>query len=159
MTGETLLYILRRLLISTVTILGVLTLVFIFIRTVPGDPARNVLGDTAIEEDVLAFRSKHNLDSPLHVQYLLYMQAIFDGSLGYTYDAAENETRVSALILKNFPATLELALFSMLVALIIAVPFGMFAAYRRGRLVDRLSTILSLSGAAIPAFFLRPALH
>ncbi|MBM4320575.1 MAG: ABC transporter permease [Deltaproteobacteria bacterium] len=149
-------FLLRRLLASLVVVLGVPTLVFGVIRMAPGDPAETILGEQALPGDKARWRALRHLDEPLHVQYGYFLAAIADGSLGTDY---ENQQRtVSSKLLHHFPATLQLALAALAVALLISLPLGLLAALRQYSWIDHGSMVLALLGISMPAFWLGPML-
>jgi len=148
--------LLRRLLTSLVVIVGVPTLVFAVIRMAPGDPADTILGEQALQVDKARWRELRHLDEPLHVQYGYFVASIFDGSLGTDY---ENQQRtVSATLLEHFPATLQLALAGMAVAIALAIPLGVVSALRQYSWVDHSAMLLALLGISMPNFWLGPML-
>ncbi len=149
-------FLLRRLLTSLVVIVGVPTLVFAVIRMAPGDPADTILGEQALQVDKARWRELRHLDEPLHVQYGYFVASIFDGSLGTDY---ENQQRtVSATLLEHFPATLQLALAGMAVAIALAIPLGVVSALRQYSWVDHSAMLLALLGISMPNFWLGPML-
>ena len=133
----------------------VATLVFSLIHLIPGDPVELMLGDGAQLADVVALREKLGLERPLWEQYVTFMTGLLQGDLGASlhYDKP-----VTSLLAQHFPATLELAMTSMLIALLIAVPLGTIAALYRNRWIDHVSRFLSLSGVSMPNFWLGPML-
>jgi len=151
-------FLLKRLFGATIAIVGALTLVFIALRAAPGDPADNILGDEAPETAKVEFRKRLHLDQPLHVQYGLFWSNVANGTLGISYEVSDQRKPVSELIGNVLPATIELALAAMLVALIIALPFGVTAAIHQRKLWDNVSMIIALLGVAMPVFWLGPML-
>lgn len=129
----------------------VVTLVFVPMRLIPGDPATVLLGVEATEAQRAAFRARLGLDAPLHVQYLRYLGRLVHGDLGRSISYREE---VATLLARTVPATLELASAALLLALLIAVPLGVLAAVFRGGALDWLSTLLAVGGAAVPGFWL-----
>jgi len=146
-------YLARRLALTIPVLLGVATLVFLLIHMVPGDPAQAMLGEGASPQDVTALRARLGLDLPLHVQYGHFLMALVRGDLGTSLRTGEP---VARSITDRMPATAELALAAMLVALLIAVPLGVAAAVWRGTLVDHTAMTLALAGISIPNFWLGP---
>jgi peptide/nickel transport system permease protein len=122
---------------------------------IPGDPVELMLGDGAQAADVEALRQRLGLDRPLLQQYLSFMGGLLHGSLG---DSLHYARPVTELIAAHFPATLELALASLLIALLISLPVGTLAALRRDGWVDHLSRFVSLLGVSMPNFWLGPML-
>jgi peptide/nickel transport system permease protein len=148
-------FLLRRLLLTIPVLLGVATLVFSLIHLIPGDPVQAMLGDSASPQDVDALRERLGLNRPLYVQYASFMKGAVTGDLG---TSIRTNQKVTAAIAERMPATFELALASMLVALLIALPLGIVAAVRAGTAVDHLATTLSLVGISMPTFWLGPLL-
>jgi peptide/nickel transport system permease protein len=148
-------YLFQRFLLFLPTLAGALTLVFFLIHLVPGDPIEVMLGETASSTDKESLRRELGLDQPLGAQYVDFLTRLVAGDLGHSLYEKGN---VSDLILARFPATLELTLAAMAVALLIAFPLGILAAVYRGSWIDRLSLSFSLLGLAMPNFWLGPLL-
>ncbi|HET9469451.1 MAG TPA: nickel ABC transporter permease [Vicinamibacterales bacterium] len=148
-------YLIRRLLLTVPVLLGVATLVFSLIHFIPGDPAQAMLGEGAAPEDVAQLRARLGLDKPLLVQYGAFLQGLVRGDLGVSL---RNDQPVLQQILERMPATAELALASMAVAVLIALPLGIIAAVWRGTAVDYSAMTLSLVGISVPNFWLGPLL-
>jgi peptide/nickel transport system permease protein len=150
------LYFFFSRLISTLTvILGVVTLVFLLIHLVPGDPVQAMLGETARPADLEALRISLGLEQPLLTQWWLYMSNLVQGNLGHSLYSKEP---ILDILLERFPATLELAAAGLLVAILIAFPFGSIAALRKDSIYDHGSMVFSLLGVSIPNFWLGPLL-
>lgn len=150
-----LVYFLKRLLTLIPVCLGVLILIASLTRLVPGDPAEAILGDYASEADKQKLRAELNLDGPLHQQISDYLKAVATGDLGKSFVYSEP---VADMIIARLPATIELALVSLLVALLIALPAGLISAYYEGSLTDFTAMSLAIAGVAIPNFWLGPVL-
>ena len=148
-------YVLRRLGQIVPIALLVATLVFSLIHMIPGDPVEMMLGDGAQRAEVEELRAKLGLDRPLGQQYLEFLSGLVRLDLGVALHRGEP---VVDLLAEVFPATLELALASMLVALLIALPLGVMAAIHRHGWIDNLSRMLALLGVSIPNFWLGPML-
>ena len=148
-------YILKRLLLLVPTVLGVVTLVFFLIHMIPGDPVEVMLGETAQHVDKEKLRSDLGLDKPVAVQYKNFIKGVFTGSLGESYFYKKGVVKIIA---ERIPATVELALVSMLVAVIISIPIGIISAVRRHSYIDTTSMFLSLLGVSMPNFWLGPIL-
>lgn len=148
-------YLVRRLLLTIPVLLGVATLVFALIHFIPGDPAQAMLGEGAAPEEVAQLRQRLGLDRPLLVQYSSYLTGLVRGDLGVSL---RNDQPVLHQILERMPATAELALASMLVAVLFALPLGIIAAVRRGTFIDFGAMTLALIGISIPNFWLGPLL-
>jgi peptide/nickel transport system permease protein len=148
-------YLIRRLLLTIPVLLGVATLVFSLIHFIPGDPAQAMLGEGAAPEDVAQLRQRLGLDRPLLVQYGSFLQGLIRGDLGVSL---RNDEPVMRQILERMPATAELAIASMAIAVLIALPLGIIAAVWRGTAVDHGAMTLSLVGISVPNFWLGPLL-
>jgi ABC-type dipeptide/oligopeptide/nickel transport system permease component len=148
-------YLIRRILLTIPVILGVATLVFSLIHLVPGDPAEAMLGEGASPKDVAELRTKLGLDRPLLEQYGRFMSGMIRGDLGISFRTSQP---VTTAIAERVPATVELALASMAVAMLIAVPLGIIAAVRRGTFADYTAMTVALAGISIPNFWLGPML-
>lgn len=148
-------YLLRRLAQIVPLVLLVATLVFSLVHLIPGDPVEMMLGEGAQRGDVERLRSELGLDRPLVEQYASYLGGLIHADLGTSLHFREP---VTTLLLRHYPATLELAAASMVVALLIALPLGILAAYYRGGGVDHLSRFFALLGVSMPNFWLGPVL-
>jgi len=148
-------FLARRLLGLISVLLGVITIVFLIIHLVPGDPARIMLGENALPSDVEALRESLGLNRPLIVQYFDFFAKLFQGDLGRSFNTGQP---VLNAIIERFPATLILTAASMFFAVIIAVPIGIITAAKRNTVVDNLGMIFSLIGVSMPAFWLGPIL-
>jgi peptide/nickel transport system permease protein len=148
-------FVARRLALTIPVLLGVATLVFALIHLIPGDPAQAMLGEAAPQADVDALRRQLGLDRPLLEQYGDFLAGAITGDLG---TSLRTGTPVSAQIAERLPATFELALAAMLVAIALALPLGIAAAAWRGTLVDHAAMTLALAGMSIPNFWLGPLL-
>jgi ABC-type dipeptide/oligopeptide/nickel transport system permease component len=148
-------YLTRRLLLTLPVFLGVATLVFSLIHLVPGDPAQAMLGEGASAKDVAELRARLGLDRPLLQQYVLFLAGVVRGDLGTSFRTGQP---VTTAILERVPATVELALASMAVAIVVALPLGIIAAVRHGTMADHASMTLALAGISIPNFWLGPML-
>jgi ABC-type dipeptide/oligopeptide/nickel transport system permease component len=148
-------FLVRRLVLAIPVLLGVATLVFSLIHLIPGDPVQAMLGDAASPESVIELRTRLGLNRPLHVQYAAFLMGVARGDLGVSLRTNE---RVSSAIAARLPATVELALAAMLVAVVIAIPTGIVAAVWSGTGVDHAATTLALVGLSMPTFWLGPLL-
>ena len=148
-------FLARRVLLTIPVLLGVATLVFSLIHLIPGDPVQAMLGDAASPESVVELRIKLGLDRPLYVQYAAFLAGLAKGNLGTSLRTNEP---VTSAIAARLPATIELALAAMLVAVAIAIPLGIIAAVWAGTGVDHAATTLALVGISMPNFWLGPLL-
>ncbi len=145
----------RRLLFALPVVWLVVSLVFLLIHFVPGDPILQMLGDGATPADVGALRHQYGLDLPLWQQYLHYWNAVLHGNLGSSIRLHDT---VAHLIVARYPYTLALTLAALLLALLLALPAGIAAAVWRGRWLDQLLAVVSLGGLSVPGLVLGPVL-
>lgn len=148
-------FLARRILLTLPVLLGVATLVFSLLHLVPGDPAQAMLGDAASPSDVVELRRRLGLDRPLVEQYVQFLGGVVRGDLGVSFRT--NQPVVSA-IAERLPATLELAVAALAVALIVAIPLGIAAAVWAGTSIDHAATTTALLGISMPSFWLGPLL-
>lgn len=144
-------YALRRLFGLIPVLFGISLLVFTFLRLIPGDPAVVMLGERASEEQVQALRERLGLNESLPIQYLAFLRQLVTGDLG---NSVFSNLPVAEELAKRWPATFELAVAATLVAVILGIPIGIFAAVRKNSLWDNLATSLSLVGVSLPVFWL-----
>lgn len=147
--------LLTRLSSTVIVIFGVISLVFLLIHLVPGDPVDVMLGENAQMADREALREALGLNRPIGQQLITYIGNLLQGDLG---QSLHSRTSVSSMILERFPATLQLALVSLLVSCLIAFPLGIVAALNRGKAWDKVAMGVSLLGVSIPNFLLGPML-
>ena len=170
-----LLGLLRRAGLLILVVWTVVSLVTILIELVPGDPAAAVLGDQATPEQLAQFRSRHGLDRPpfffgfpqdtdrqrhyhwygVDNRYVDYWIAILHGDLGSSF---RTDRPVIDLILERYPATIELAIAAMLIAISIAIPLGVIAGKNRGTWLDNGLSVIALVGISLPSFVIGPML-
>ena len=148
-------FLIRRLLLTVPVLLGVATLVFSLIHLVPGDPVQAMLGESASPRDVEIVRRQLGLDRPLHVQYAIFLKGAAQGDLGTSLRTGEP---VVTAIAVRMPATVQLAMAALCLAVSIAVPLGIIAAVRAGTRVDYAATTLALAGISMPNFWIGPLL-
>ncbi len=148
-------YIIRRLLQMIPVTLGILTLVFSLIHLIPGDPAAAVAGEGARPEDIAQVRKALGLDQPLWKQYVTYLNNVAHGDLGRSFRTNE---KVSKEIMERYPATLQLAFGSMVVALLVAFPLGIISAIYRNSWIDNVARFFALIGVSMPSFWFGPLL-
>jgi len=142
-------YLFRRLLGMVVVIFLVLTIAFVLVRLAPGDPAALMLGPDATPEDVVELRERLGLNQPISVQYLSFVGNALQGDLG---DSLFFNAPVTSVLADRAEPTIFLALFSLLFALIIATPIGIYAAYRRGSFADQSAITSAMLAASVPSF-------
>jgi peptide/nickel transport system permease protein len=160
-------YILRRLISVIPTLIGVTLVIFLFQRLIPGDPAVAMLGEHATEENVARIREQFGLNRPPFLdrdaladgdlagffdsQYVRYFRRLVHLDLG---DSIHRRIAVAETLKERFPATLELSLLSMMIALMIGIPAGIASASRRNSTIDGVTMVGSLIGVSMPIFWL-----
>lgn len=148
-------YLTNRLLFLIPTLYVVVTLVFFLVHLIPGDPVDAILGERAMPADRARLVKEMHLDQPLWVQHSFFIAGLLEGNLGRSlYD----RTPVNTLIKEKFGATFKLAVFSMAVAIALAIPLGLISAVKKDRWEDHSAMLLALLGISIPNFYLGPLL-
>ena len=143
-------YLLRRL-VGTIPVMVLISLlVFLLIQAAPGDPTLMLLGEDSTAEDIAEARERWGLDQPVYVQYIKFFMSAAQGNLGrsFKYDEA-----VLDVIINRIPATLELAAASLIIAVIFAIPLGVWAAAKPNSWVDNAGTTFGLFGISMPSFW------
>src|SRR6478752_4674077 len=148
-------YLLQRVLYTLPVLWLVVSVVFLLIHLIPGDPILQMLGEGAPGADVAATRHAYGLDLPLGQQYLHYWKGVLHGDLGLSLRFNQS---VSRLIAQRYPYTLQLTLAALMVAILVSIPAGVRSAQRRGRWDDKLLSVVSLFGLSFPNFALGPIL-
>jgi ABC-type dipeptide/oligopeptide/nickel transport system permease component len=146
---------LQRILYTLPALWLILTMVFLLIHIVPGDPVLQMLGQDARAEDLAQLRHSLGLDQPLGLQYVQYFEGLARGDWG---QSLRYSAPVFPIVMRRFPATLELSLAALAVCIAIAIPAGVFSARRRGSTADRATSFLTLLGLSVPNFALGPVL-
>jgi len=147
--------LLTRVLYTLPVLWLVVSVVFLLIHLVPGDPISQMLGEGAPVADLAATRHAYGLDVPLGRQYVNYWNGVLHGDLGPSLRFNQS---VSSLILHRYPYTLQLTVAALLVGIIISIPAGVRSAQHRGRWDDKLLSVVSLFGLSFPNFALGPIL-
>jgi ABC-type dipeptide/oligopeptide/nickel transport system permease component len=142
-------YILRRLLAAIPTLLAVLTLVFVLVRIVPGDPAVAILGDRATPQAVAALQARLGLDKPIWEQYVVFLGQSLRGDFG---SSMVTNRPILADVGAVLPHTIDLTVAAMIIGIAIGVPAGVAAALHRNRWIDVVARMLSLVGLSFPVF-------
>src|SRR4051794_29633641 len=146
-------YIAWRVVSMLVTVFIGAAAVFFAMKAAPGDPALSVLGESATPEAVAEFRSRHNLDAPLPLQFWTWLAAALQGGFGLSLTVAGGR-RISDLILQRLPNTVFIGLFAVAMAVLVSLTAGTIAALRRGQLADTLATTLAVVGISYAVFCL-----
>ena len=144
-------YLLRRLGTSIIVLIGISIFIFLLLHAIFPSPARVVLGLRASGAAVAAWNKQNGFDDPVIVQYLRYMNHLLHGNFGYSY--AENQT-VAALFTERLARSIYLSGISLLIAILIALPLGIFQAVKRNSLGDNIATSLAFILYSMPVFFL-----
>ena len=142
-------YIVRRILAAIPVMLFVALFVFLLLRLSPGDPAAIIAGDTATPEQLAAIRERLGLNDPLYIQFFDWIWRLLQGDFGTSILSG---TPVTQMIAARMEPTISLALTTMFLAIIIAVPLGVIAAWKHGTIVDRLVMAISVMGFSVPVF-------
>jgi peptide/nickel transport system permease protein len=148
-------YVFFRLLYTIPVVWLVVSVVFLLIHLVPGDPIQQMLGEGAASADIEAARKAYGLDVPIGQQYVKYWKGVLRGDLGMSLRFNEN---VGKVIAARYPFTMQLTLAALAVALALSIPAGVRSARRRNRWDDRLLSFVSLLGVSFPNFALGPIL-
>jgi peptide/nickel transport system permease protein len=144
-------FVVRRLLLLVPVLAGLLVLLFLWLRALPGDPARSLLGQRATPASIAAVNRQYGFDQPLPVQFVRYVGQLARGDLGSSTATGEP---VLGSFLQRFPATIELGVAALLFAVVLGIPLGYAAARRAGGLLDTVMVGGSLLGVTVPVFFL-----
>lgn len=143
-------FVVRRLVATIPTLLGIMVAVFIALHLIPGDPVVAMLGDMATPEQVVAVRHELGLDRPLPLQFVSFVEKYLCGELG---NSIRTRRPVAEEISDRFPHTFLLAAAGVFVAVLFGIPLGIIAATRRGSLMDLVTLVLSMTGIAAPVFW------
>ncbi len=141
----------KRLVQMIFLLIGISFIVFISMHLAPGDPASIIGGPTATKTDIAAIQQKLGLNQPLLVQYWHYLKGLLHGNLGYSF---QSQASVAHALMIRLPNTLDLAVASVIVSVIIGIPAGIISALKQNSWLDVFSTGFSLAGISIPNFWL-----
>lgn len=144
-------YIIKKIIFTCIVLVGAATCAFLLLHAIPGDTAEALAGPQATVEDVDNLRRAMELDQPLGKQYVSYMGNLLHGDLGYSY---RTNKPVMEILRSAWPATLQLAVCSMIVAVLLGVPIGIFAAIHRGKIGDTIAMLAAFLGVSMPSFWL-----
>jgi peptide/nickel transport system permease protein len=144
-------YIVRRLLISIPVLFGVVVLVFVVTRLLPGDPCRILLGERATDATCFAFDHSRGLDLPIPQQFVVYLGALSRGDLGSSFRTSQP---VSTLLIERLPMTIELSVFALVFATTVGILLGVVSAYKRNSAIDAITMAGANLGVSIPVFVL-----
>ena len=140
----------QRLMTTIPSVIGVIIVTFLLTRVLPGDTAAYFAGPAASPEAIIEIRSKLGLDKPLPVQFVSYVSALVKGDLGMSLTTGQP---VTADLAQRLPASAELTLAGLLLAMSVALPLGVLAAVRQGSWIDHLCRIVATAGVSLPVFF------
>jgi len=144
-------YVARRLLLGVLVLFGVITITFFLVRVVPSDPAASWVGPRATAQQIEEARKELGLDKPLYVQYWRYISGLVEGDWGYSI---RTKQPVIEDLKAYIPATLELVLLSMVLALIFGIPLGVIAAVKQNGWPDHFCRLFSVASVSLPTFWL-----
>lgn len=144
-------YAIKRFLTIVPVLIGVSLIVFSFTHLIPGDPAVAMLGERATPQRVAEVRTQLGLDKPLYTQYFIYVDKVLHGDLGASILRGDPVLRD---LIRRFPATVELALSAILIAIAVGVPMGIISAVWRNSFFDGFSRLVALTGVSMPIFWL-----
>ena len=143
-------FLLFRFLRLILVIWGTVTLTFFIFRVIPGDPARIVAGIQATPAEIARIRQSMGLNNPPYI-HLDYLNQLLHGNLGFSF---HTESPVLSDLLTRLPATIELALASMIITVAVGIPLGVYAATRKGGIMDQIGRSVSIVGIGMPIFWL-----
>lgn len=144
-------FVLRRLALLVPTLIGLSVLLFFWVRILPGDPARSLLGQRATPAAIAEVNERYGFDEPIWRQYLSYVNALLHGDFGTSIKTKES---VAGVFLEKLPATIELTVAALLFAVVVGIPLGYYAGRRTGGSSDTAIVTVSLLGVVTPVFFL-----
>jgi ABC-type dipeptide/oligopeptide/nickel transport system permease component len=144
-------YLLRRVIATIPVVVLISLLVFLLIHAAPGDPADLLLSEEASPQDIADARRRWGLDQPIYIQYLRFLANILSGDLGTSFRYSDP---VITLIGERLPATIELAVASMLIAIIFGIPLGVWAGAKPNSWADNLGSVFGFFGISMPSFWL-----
>ncbi|MGV9170604.1 MAG: ABC transporter permease [Promethearchaeia archaeon] len=143
-------FVIRRVILAIPVIFGVITIVW-FLSHVIADPVVMYINDNTPASAIEGIREQHGFNDPLYVQYFLYILNLFKGDWGISTSASYNP--VLEVIAKKFPATIELSIFAMVIAIALGIPLGIVSATRKDEPVDHATRVFSLAGVSMPIFW------
>jgi peptide/nickel transport system permease protein len=144
-------YIIKRLLQFIPVLLGISLLVFLLLHLIPGNPALTLLGQDATPKDIARLEKVLGLNQPLYIQFFNFLRNLIHGNLG---ESIFQSVPVSTLIFEHMPATIELALFSMTIAILISIPLGILSAVKQFSWLDYVSMFFAQLGVSMPLFWM-----
>jgi len=145
-----LVYVTKRLLLLVPTLLGVSIVCFTLIRVLPGNPVYMIVGPYATLEEIARVKADLGFDKPIYQQYLIYLNDVLHGDLGYSWHTSQPVARD---LLQRFPLSFELSTISLVIALGVAIPLGVVSAVHRGSWLDHIARVLAVIGVSMPLFW------
>jgi peptide/nickel transport system permease protein len=142
-------FIIRRLVLAIPVVLGVLMITF-FLSFVVGDPIALYTSERTPQNRIAAIRAEHGLDEPIPIQFIIYLRSLFTGDWGYSRTA---RMPVTDAVASFFPATVELSLAAMVIAILVGIPLGIISATKKDKMVDHVTRIIALAGVSMPIFW------
>jgi peptide/nickel transport system permease protein len=144
-------FIIRRLLLSIPVLIGVVAIVFLLVRVVPGDPCQAALQEKANPTTCFEFRERFGLNEPLPVQFVVYMKDLLTGNLG---ESIRTGQPVTEILVQRMPTTIELTIFALIFAVSVGITLGIISAYKRNSVGDVGTMVVANLGVSIPVFVL-----
>jgi len=144
-------FIIKRLALAVLVLISVSIITFFIARVIPSNPAAAWVGPHPTQEQIDIATRRLGLDRPLHIQYLRYMDGLLRGDLG---NSIKTHQPITSDLKVFLPATLELVLFGMLLAILIGIPLGVLSGSNKGSLLDHLTRLVSVAGVSMPTFWL-----
>lgn len=144
-------FVARRLLTAIPVLIGILAVVFVIARLIPGDPCRAALGERATDEICDAYNERYGLDRSIFAQFVIYMGDVLHGDLGESF---RFNKPVTDLMIERLPTTIELAVFALTIAVLVGIPLGVISAYRHNSKVDVATMVGANVGVSMPVFWL-----
>ncbi len=145
-----LIYVAKRILLLIPTLFGVSLVCFALIRVLPGNPAYMIIGPYATEEQIAKVKTDMGLDKPMPEQYVIYLNDILHGNLGYAWHTSQP---VANDIIQRFPLSFELSTLSLIITLAVAIPLGVVSAVKTGSWVDNVARVVAVTGVSMPLFW------
>jgi peptide/nickel transport system permease protein len=144
-------FIIRRLLLSIPVLFGIVVVVFVLARVIPGDPCRAALGERATQVACDAFAERYGLDKPIYEQFLIYISDLSQGDFG---ESVRTGQPITEILVQRLPTTIELTVLALIFAVVVGMTLGIVSAYRRNSVADVGTMILANLGVSIPVFVL-----
>lgn len=144
-------FILKRLLLGVIVLLGVVTITFILVRVVPSNPAAQWVGPRATAEQIAQAKVQLGLDQPIYKQYVIYLNGLLHGDLG---NSLRTHQPIAKELATYLPATLELVLLATVFAILVGIPMGVVSAKKKDKAADHVSRFISIGAVSLPTFWM-----